>query len=99
MTFTVYDLVSEPYTIDLETLDDLTTLSERYGWEELVVDMRELTILVGRCGAPPTRRPARNILKKGLDKPGKLCYNDIVPKRNGKRGHDNDEPRRADCLL
>jgi len=48
MTFTVYDLVSEPYTIDLETLDDLTTLSERYGWEELVVDMRELTIIVGR---------------------------------------------------
>ena len=48
MTFTVYTVYDEPFTVDLETLDDLATIAERHGWEELVVDMRELTITVGR---------------------------------------------------
>lgn len=47
MTFTILTATGETYTVDLETLDDLATLADRYGWQELKVDMRELTISVG----------------------------------------------------
>lgn len=47
MTFTVWTVDEEPYTVDLDTMDDLAMLAERYGWERLTVDMRELAILVG----------------------------------------------------
>lgn len=46
MTFTVYNIIDEPYTIDVETVDDLMALAEREGWEELRIDMRELTIVI-----------------------------------------------------
>lgn len=47
MTFTVWTGFDAPYTIDIETMDDIAALAERYGWERLTIDMRELTILVG----------------------------------------------------
>ena len=47
MTFTVLTGFAEPYTVDLDTMDDLAALAEHYGWSQLTVNMREQEILVG----------------------------------------------------
>lgn len=44
MTFTVIDPNGNRYTIDLETLDDLSSLADRYGWMPFKVNMIDMTI-------------------------------------------------------
>ena len=34
----------ESYHIDIETLDDLQTLADRYGWVNLVIDFKRMVI-------------------------------------------------------
>lgn len=46
MTFNLIDELGNETTIDLETLDDLTALAERYGWRKLTVDVWNMTIRV-----------------------------------------------------
>ena len=36
----------ESYYLDIETLDDLQTLADKYGWVKLAVDFHNMTITV-----------------------------------------------------
>lgn len=46
MTFTVINPDGERYTIDLETLDDLQSLADQYGWMPLKVNFIDMTIML-----------------------------------------------------
>ena len=46
MTFTIIEKSGNRYTIDVESLDELTTLAERYGWATLAVNIWEMTITI-----------------------------------------------------
>lgn len=49
MTFTVIESYTDHfdrYTIDLETLDDLATLSDRFGGHQFTISMTAMTIAV-----------------------------------------------------
>ena len=43
MTFTIYDHGTVT-TFDVDTVDDLMTLADKYGWKRMKVDMFALTI-------------------------------------------------------
>ena len=36
----------ESYTADIETLDDLQTLADRYGWVKMDVDFKRMVITI-----------------------------------------------------
>jgi hypothetical protein len=36
----------ESYYLDIETLDDLQTLADKYGWVKLAIDFHNMTITV-----------------------------------------------------
>lgn len=36
----------ESYHLDIETLDDLATLADKYGWVNLVIDFHNMTITI-----------------------------------------------------
>jgi len=36
----------ESYYLDVETLDDLATLADKYGWVNLVIDFHNMTITI-----------------------------------------------------
>jgi len=44
MTFTVIDPNGKRYTIDLETLDDLQALADRYGWMPFNINFIDMVI-------------------------------------------------------
>jgi hypothetical protein len=46
MTFTVFSLTLEPYTIDIETLDDLQELASFHGWKNMIVNFSDMTITI-----------------------------------------------------
>jgi hypothetical protein len=45
MTFAVY-CDEHASWIDIETLDELTWLAERYGWRKWIVDIKNMTIQI-----------------------------------------------------
>lgn len=49
MTFTVIECCgneSTRYTLDIETLDDLATLADRFGRKSVLVNFEDMTIMV-----------------------------------------------------
>ena len=49
MTFTVVECLpyeSKRYTLDVESLDDLATLADRFGHKSMLINFEEMTITV-----------------------------------------------------